>query len=358
MAIVDGQGRLFGRLNLLDAVLLVLLIGLVPLGYAAYALFREQPPRIISVSPDRVQQSSEVRLILKGEGFRPYMRVSAGTHQAREFLFRSTTEVEAPFDQIPSGVHDIVIFDQAQERFRLPKALTIDASPLPATEIVVVGGFGNLDAAGAAKITAGMRLNDGADVIAVGKPAPDITNVFAGPGLVGVPTPNALRLPAAVRFRCHVRTQQGRPYCVVGDATIAPSTLFTIETPLGKIPFQVEQVRGPQPLEEVPIDVRFNGDPKVLSLIGTGDVDRGGTNNELAAGARVASTSQLRRQADAVGDIEVRLIAQLQRVEDGWLYESSPLRAGAPFALRTGKYALSGIVTAIHPPAGGAAQNK
>ena len=36
MAIVDEQGRLFGRLNLLDAVLLVLLAGLVPLGYAAY----------------------------------------------------------------------------------------------------------------------------------------------------------------------------------------------------------------------------------------------------------------------------------------------------------------------------------
>ena len=126
MAIVDGQGRLFGRLNLLDAVLLVLLIGLVPLGYAAYALFREQPPRIISISPDRVQQSSELRLIVKGESFRPYMRVSAGTHQAREFLFRSTTEVEAPFDMLPAGVHDIVIYDQAQERFRLPKALTID----------------------------------------------------------------------------------------------------------------------------------------------------------------------------------------------------------------------------------------
>ncbi len=166
MSIVDERGRLFGRFNLLDAVLLVLFAGLVPLGYAAYALFREQPPRLVSVTPDRAPQSSELTLTLKGENLRPYMRVSAGTHQAQGFVFKDTTEIEAPFLDLPAGVYDIVLYDQAQERVRLPKALTVAPSELPPTEIVAVGSFGNLDAAGAAKLTAGTEL-PGAGQIAV-----------------------------------------------------------------------------------------------------------------------------------------------------------------------------------------------
>ena len=350
MAIVDGQGRLFGRLNLLDAVLLVLLIGLLPLGYAAYALFREQPPRIVSISPERAQQSNELRLVLKGENFRPYMRVSAGIQQAREFIFRSTTEIEAPFDRLPSGTHDIVLYDQAQERFRLPKALTIAESPLPTTEIVAVGAFGNLDLAGASKITAGLALSDGAEVITVGKPAPDVTQVFASPGLVGVPTPNALRLPAVVRFRCHVRTQQGRPNCSVGDATISPSALFTIDTPLGKTPFQVEQVRSPQPLEAVPIRVRLTSHPSVLSLIKPGDVDLGRTTNELAVIATVGSVGPVRRLSDREAEIDITLLAQLQRVDGGWLHNSAPLRAGSSIELHTNRYQAGGFVIEMPAP--------
>ena len=51
MTIVDRDGRLFGRLNLLDAILMVLAFGLVPLGYGAYVLFRTPTPRLMAVEP-------------------------------------------------------------------------------------------------------------------------------------------------------------------------------------------------------------------------------------------------------------------------------------------------------------------
>ena len=349
MAIVDDRGRLFGRLNLLDAVLLVLLVGLVPLGYAAYALFREQPARIVSVSPARAEQASHLQLIVKGENLRPYMRVSAGTHQAVDFQFRSTSEVEVPFSNLPPGEYDIVLFDQAQERSRLPKALVIEASKLPPTEIVAVGAFGNLDAASAAKITAGLQLAGIGEVVAVGKPVADLTKVFSAVNLVGVPIANALRLPAVVKFRCNVRTQQGRPHCSVGDATIAPTALMMLPTPMGETPYQIEQLRSPHPLQEVPIVVRFSGHPNIISMIKAGDIDRGGTANELAAGARVESVSAVRRLSDSVAEAEVRLTVQAQNVDNRWLYDSAPMRAGGSFVLRTPRYEVTGLVIDIPP---------
>jgi hypothetical protein len=353
MAIVDDRGRLFGRLNLLDAVLLVLLIGLIPLGYAAYALFREQPPRLVSISPARSQQVSHLPVTVRGENLRPYMRISAGTHQAIDFQFRSTSEVEVPFSSLPPGEYDIVLYDQAQERSRLPKALVIEASALPATEIVAVGAFGNLDASAAAKITPGLKLANVGEVLAVGKPVPDLTKIFSGTSQVGVPIGDALRLPAVVKFYCYVRAQQGRPHCTVDDATVAPMALVMLPTPLGSTPYQIEQLRSPHPLQDVPIEVRATGHPNVLSLIKAGDVDLGGTANELAENMRVTGVSAVRRISDSAAEVDVRLTAQLQFVDNQWLHDSRPLRAGGAIALSTSRYEVNGIVTRI--PAPGAA---
>ena len=347
MAIVDERGRLFGRWNLLDLALLVLLVGLIPLGFAAYALFREQPPRIVSVTPDHLQYSQEFRVTIRGENLRPYMRVSAGTLQARDFYFKSTEEAEVPFASIPPGQYDIVLYDQAQERFRLPKALTVAPSGLPATEIVAVGAFGNLDAAGAARLTAGTDLSGAGTIVSVGRAVPDLTQVFSGSALVGVPIPNALRLPAVVLFKCYVRASLGSPSCVVDNATVAPPALLTLSTPLGQTPFQVERVRSTHPLEAVPVEVRLVANPAVLSLIKPGDVDLSGTANELALLSRVASTGAVRPLSSGSAEMTVQLLVQLQKVSGRWLYESTPLRVGSPIMLRTARYEAGGAVTGL-----------
>src|SRR4051812_29166363 len=133
MAIVDERGRLFGRWNLLDLIALVLILGLIPLAYAGYLLFRDQPPSITSVTPTHVQDAQPFSVTIKGKNFRPYMRASAGTTQAREFFFKSPEEAELPFAFLTPGVYDIILYDSAQERFRLPNALTVSPSALPPT---------------------------------------------------------------------------------------------------------------------------------------------------------------------------------------------------------------------------------
>jgi hypothetical protein len=345
MAIIDEHGRLFRRWNLLDLALLVLIIGLIPLGYAAYLLFREQPPAVVSVTPNQMAPASEFRLTIKGENLRPYMRVSAGIYQGRDFYFKTTEEAEVPFAYVPPGVYDIVLFDQAQERVRLPKALTITPAGLPATRLIAVGAFGNLDAAGAAKLVAGTELANAGRIVSVGRPAPDQTKVFSGSTVVGVQIPNALRLPAIVQFDCHVRAPQGSPACLIDDTVVAAPALMTLSTPLGKTPFQVEQVRSPIPQETVPVDVRLVGETSLLALVKPGDTDLNGTANEFAMLARVESAGEVR----ASGERQVRLAAQLQKTAAGWLYNSAVLRVGSTFYFRTATYEVSGIVTGLPP---------
>jgi hypothetical protein len=345
MASIDEHGRLFGRWNLLDVALLVLIVGLIPLGYAAYLLFREQPPSLISVSPTSIVQAPEFLLTIKGENLRPFMRVSVGTHQGRNFHFRNTELAEVPFASIPPGVYDVVLFDEAQERARLTNAVTISPSGLPATTVIAIGAFGNLDAAGAARLVPGVELPGAGRILAVGKPGPDMTKITAGgSALVTVPVPNALQLPAAIEIGCFLRSQQGTPYCTMDDTTIAPPAILRLSTPVGTTAFQIDRVRSPLPVENKAIDVRLTGAPALLSLVKPGDTDLNGTANELAMLARVERVGAVRPLGASSAEVDVTLDAQLQAAEHGWLYNSSPLRAGSPITIRTRAYEVSGVV--------------
>jgi hypothetical protein len=55
----------------------------------------------------------------------------------------------------------------------------------------------------------------------------------------------------------------------------------------------------------------------------------------------------MRTLGPAAAEVEVRLTAQLQTTEEGWLYNSAPLRAGGPITIRTPGYEVSGTVITV-----------
>ncbi len=345
MAIVDEQGRLFGRLNLLDAIVALVILGLIPLAYGSYVLFRTPLPRLTTVEPQTLTYAPNLRVKIRGENLRPYMRVSFGNHQGQTFLFNDTTEAEVDLREVPPGVYDVVLYDYSQERSRLPRALTIAPSALPDAKMIVVGTFGNLKPDRVAGITVGMVIPGVGEVIAVGKPVPQVTRVFARPGTVEIPAPGATMVPATLRMGCWVRSNQGQPECVGADVSLQPTTLMFLTTPLGTLPFQVDQVRGLQPIEPVQVTVRFNGHPGVLSRIKKGDVDLGDVMNELSANGTVVDVAS---QGDPSAR-DVRLVVQAQRGTSGWTYAVAPLRLGGLFTLRTPLYELTGTVIQLSP---------
>ena len=344
MAIVDEQGRLFGRFNLLDALLILLIAGLVPLGYVSYVIFRTPLPRLTRVEPATINLDKVMRIKIRGEHLRPYMRVSVGTHQGVNFLFKDSSEADVELQEVPPGTYDVVLYDHTQERDRLPNAFTVAPSALPDAQLIVVGTFGNLTPDQARQVTAGMTIPGLGVVEAVGRPVPQVTRVFVRPGTVEVPIANAQMLPVTLRLGCYVRSSQGQPECVGGAVSIQPTTLMFLPTPLGTLPFQIDQVRGLQPLEPVRVTVRFSGNPGVLAQIKKGDADIGDVWNELAAGATVTDVA-----AANAGQRDVRLLVQAQRGTTSWTYGMSALRLGSAFQLRTAAYEVSGSVIELDP---------
>jgi hypothetical protein len=349
MPIVDEHGRLFGRFNVLDAIVAVLVLGLIPLGYAAFVLFRAPLPVLTKVEPAATPYSLNLRITVRGENLRPYMRVSLDKYQGQSFLFKDTTEAEVEIRNVPPGVYDVVLFDYAQERSRLRKAFEIQPSPLPDAKVVVVGTFGNLAPGQADRITVGMTIPEIGEVLAVGKPVPQVARVFARPGTVEIPLPNAQMLPAIVRIGCFVRAAQGQPECVGGGFSMQPTTLLFLPTPIGTVPFQIDQVRSPLPLMPLDIAVRFSGPAEALAQLKAGDVDLGDVRNELAAGASVTSVT-----AAGPATRDARLTVQAQQGAATWVYGTAPLRIGGPFAFKTATYELSGTVIGLMPRPGGA----
>lgn len=345
MAMVDERGRLFGRLNVVDAAIGIVLLGLFPLAYGSYLLFRTPLPTLTRVEPATLTYAPDMRITVRGENFRPYMRVSVGQYQGQNFLFNDPTQAQIDLRAVPPGVYDVVLFDYAQERDRLPKALTIAPSALPDAQMVVVGMFGNLTPEQASGLKAGMAIPGVGEVTAVGRPVPLVTRVFARPGTVEIPVPNARMVPVVLRMGCWVRSAQGQPECIGADVSIQPTSLLFLQTALGTLPFQIDEVRGTQPVEPLRVTVRLSGDPGVLAQVKKGDVDLGDVSNELSASGVVESVAP----GVSGGTREATLVLQAQRGSASWIYRMAPIRLGGAFTMLTPLYELHGTVTRLSP---------
>lgn len=346
MAIVDQQGRLFGRLNLLDAIVALLVLGLIPLSYGAYLLFRTPPPVLTSVTPAELTLGPTMRFSVQGRDLKPYMRVSIGGAQGQSFLFKDTTEAEIEVRGLPPGTYDVVLYDHAQERSRLPKALTIHPSALPDAQVIVAGVFGNLKPEQVTGLVAGLVIEGVGQVVTVGKAVPHVARIFSSPRYVEVPVPNAQMVPVIVRMGCWVRSEQGQPECVANSVGLNASGLLFLPTPMGTLPFQVAQVRGTQPLVPLDITVRFSGPPEALAELKMGDRDMGEVFNELSIGGTVTGVTGGGSSRDA------RMTVQGQQGTAGWIYANSPLRVGGPFTLTTPGYQLNGTVVRVATQSG------
>lgn len=359
--LVDGEGRVFGRLNLVDAVFGILALAVIPLLYGAYLMFRTPPPQLTAVEPSTVIQGPNLHVTVRGENFRPYMRVSFDDTQGHSFIFRNMSEAIVDLNPMPPGVYDVVLYDAGQERARLPKAFTVSAPPLPASDVALVGTFGNLTAERAAGLTPGMEIANLGTIAGVGEAMPEATRVFAGP-VLEMPIDKAVRVPVVLHVACGVRAPQGVPQCTIGDAALRQTSMVVLTTPLGQLPFQVDQIRGLQPVEPVRVTVQFVARREILAAIRAGDTDHGEFRNPLAAGAVVTAVGSATRVAEDTDRVDLTLTADAQRGSSSWTYASASLRAGAQFLLRTPRYELQGTVIRIEPewtpPAQDAVQGK
>jgi hypothetical protein len=382
-ALVDERGRLFGRINLVDAAIGAFVVVLVPLAYATMLLFRPSKPTITSV--DRAQMTYveeragggtriDGKLKIHGTGLRPTLRATIGQQDAVGFLFETPSSADVLFGAIASGTHDLVLYDGVQEVARAKDAVTIAPPLMPVSaRVLAVGAFIGLDERTAARLSAGAPSSStdaGPTIIALGPPIPDYRRVGFSGGLVDLPIEGRLQRPAAVLVACEVN---GGQECRVDDASLGlleRTMVVPVTTGLVKLLIQ-ELVPSTPPLPTT-VRVRFAGYPEVLDRVSVRDRDmswlaldgRGaeiqtlvrrpdvvgqlvlGSNETDHNGERTTATGQASiPERLAVADAVLRLGADQSPL--GWRYRGQSLRVGGAITFTTDSYIVRGSILSL-----------
>ena len=226
MPLLDGRGRLFGKINLIDAAVALFVIVLVPLGYAAYTLFRTPAPHVTAIKPSSFKTTKGEHVVLEGEHLRPFLRAFAGTKEV-EYLFESPDKAQVALPELPTGTYDLTLFDESHP---VAKAGTITVAPPPATPkvlLTIVGTFNGLEPAQAPALRAGIRDRlrrsdkvqpaEWMEVLGVQPPRPAIA-LLSDAALSGIELPNRVQVVAAVRLQA---TLAGKDDVTFRDTKIA-----------------------------------------------------------------------------------------------------------------------------------------
>src|SRR5437762_11635355 len=108
MALVDERGRIGGKVNLIDAVIAVIALGLIPIAFGAYLLFRTPMPKLVSIVPNSVYQGNNLRVTINVQNLRPYLRVTFSGVQGHSFLIGSTNYAIVELPQLPAVIYDVI----------------------------------------------------------------------------------------------------------------------------------------------------------------------------------------------------------------------------------------------------------
>lgn len=249
MPVIDTQGRVFGRFNLVDALLVGLLIVGVPAAFGFRVLFRDPPAQLSRISPIAIDQGADLLIELNGQNFRPYMRVSFGTTQAAGFQFYGTTQAFVPMPALEPGTYDVVLYDHAREVARLPQAMTV-TGPMrpPQVRLRIHGTYVGLNRDQAAELRVGRPMNGTDAAIAViearSEPQPSAARVKVSDALtVTVPVPERVDVPATIVLTCPTSVGPGGTLrCALGQVALVRDVHITFQGPSGHLLFRIDDI--------------------------------------------------------------------------------------------------------------------
>jgi len=125
VSIVDDRGRVFGRWNIVDTVVVCAAVGVIVMGYGAFLLFRTPAPTLVSVTPAQIVSQESRTLYISGEKLRPYLNVRVGMAIA-PLLLEGPSTAQVTLPGLSEGAYDIVLLDESQELARLVGALIVE----------------------------------------------------------------------------------------------------------------------------------------------------------------------------------------------------------------------------------------
>jgi hypothetical protein len=140
MAILDADGRLFGKLNIIDAAIGLFFIILIPLAFSTWAMFRTKPPVIMRIEPPDVRANQPNQsVVIVGQNFRPFLRPLIGK-EVGVFLFETPERGEVKMPPMPPGVYDLRLYDVVTEVSVLPNSVTYRTASDQQVQVIRVAG--------------------------------------------------------------------------------------------------------------------------------------------------------------------------------------------------------------------------
>jgi len=351
---IDDHGRLFGRVNVVDAAIGAFVLGLLPIAYGTFLLFRPSAPRITSVV--RVPITMEERrlaggsrlaakLKVRGSGFRPMLRASIDEASALGFVFENPNSADVLVGEVAPGTHDLVIYDGVQEVARSAGAVTIQA--VPPARIRVTGTLFDLDESTAAALhpgplTPGATVSQ-ADIVQLGNVRPGRHRLTTDQGSADVTVAGRFERPVVMMVQCDLDPQNEG--CAVGGVPLATTPLPVIRLvgPASTaLSLAVDELLPAEPSRRAVARIRFTGAAEMLDMIRTGDRD-----NTLDERAAIVGPVEPPRAINGAAVRDATLTLGVDDSRDGWRYRGRNVSPGAAFTLTTGRYVASGSVIAL-----------
>lgn len=403
MTLIDERGRLFGRVNLIDAGVGLLIVVIGAGVFVGYRLLRlPVAPVVLKVEPD-VQRGggTNMRISLRGRNFLPYMRVfvqrtgesakalkkldpnSSGLDQfvlmnySRGRFFAESPQVAELWlpDGLGAGSYDLVFYNETQlvavkeAAFKLTDPPPPPPPPpsAPRASIRAYGAFIAVDRANPPRLVPGVRLPTGeaepwAEILEVQPPRPETALVRTPAGDFPAEVNTRTQVPAVLRVHCAVEVLN----CGVPGANIIVGNTYPIQVGDKTVNFYVQDM-GPDAAEvvrEAMVDVRFFTKPEIAKLVHPSDADLSKVpattrmrrsavlRSRSAAEASSATLNQSDGQqsfqmAGQVVAFTAKLAMPLMQTPTGWFYRGQPIKAGNNLTFETSDYSIRGMILGV-----------
>ncbi len=342
MKMIDNGGRLFGRFNLIDSIVVFFCLVMIPIAYGTFLLFRPATPRIDSVSPSIISKeerriSSGARLVakfkVKGTGFNPLLRARIGDADALGFVFENPNSADVLVGPIFSGPHDLILFDGVHEVARAPGAITV--KPGETTFIRAVGKLVDLDPNLVNELRVGLAFPEAAPafkILALGPSERAVSRVNLAGRSADLSREGLLERDAVLTLRCDPSFEDNP--CAMNDepeAALSP-VMLSLPGPTRYFGFALQEIFPDVAPRKARVQVRLGPDaPRALMRAG----DRDDCLDERAA------------VIIAIGAGRVTLEMGLDDSREGWSYRSRLVKPGTMFVLSTEQYQAAGQVEAV-----------
>ena len=351
MRILDDQGRLFGKINMIDAGVVVVVAVLIPIAYGAYLLFRAPAARITAIEPARAPEGLS-QITIRGENLRPYLRVGVG-NQEFALLFENAALAVLPLPRLGPGSYDIVLYDESQELDRLPGALVIEGTPTIAVEpavgsevesaqLVVAGSFQGLEPSAAKGVSATLATgpkNQTVTVLGFRPPEESLSQLESSVTI----TSGTYQVRAVLRIRC-VPVQNE---CRFQGVAVRPGAALPMKFDGRAANFTVAEIHSvrARPLRLTVRTIITEELATMLAVSQQVEDDR-----FPALDALRPSLESIRAQSN-LPDARQQVVAVLRvpavRTQDGWLHQANVLQVGGEFSFERPTYRMFGTITSI-----------